>query len=174
MMLIGFTSCKEAPKTDDVVTKNIEVSKAFYEMFNKSDWAGIEKIIDPKFEDHSVMFPNGMVQSRDSMMKNIKMFKEGFPDGKFEILSVAGAGDKVFIEFHYTGTNTGSMMGMPASNKKIDYKGVDLLQMKDGLATHHWDYGDNVTMMVQMGYMPDPTTQMAPPPAAKDSAAAKK
>ena len=73
---------------------------------------------------------------------------------KFEVLNTAASGDLVFVHYRFTGTNSGPLMGMPATGKKVDYTGVDLVRIKDGVATEHWDYGDNITYMKQMGLMP--------------------
>ena len=160
--LTGFMACDQKGKeestetkaTDDGTAKNIELTKGFYTMFEKSDWAGIEKIVAPNMTDHSPMSTPGSAFNRDSLMKYLKMNKEAFPDMKFEILSTAASGDLVFVQYRFTGTNSGPLMGMPATGKKVDYTGVDLVRIKDGVATEHWDYGDNVTYMKQMGMIP--------------------
>lgn len=141
-------------KMDDEVSKNIEKTKSFYPLFEKGDWAAIEKITDPAFKDHNAMTPEGTPSNRDSLMKYLRATHDAFPDLKFEVLHAAGTGDMVFVHYRFTGTNTASFLGMPATNKKVDYMGVDLLKIKDGVAVEHWDYADNITYMRQMGMMP--------------------
>jgi len=159
----GFIACNnpeekegstETKTADDVTAKNIELTKSFYTMFEKSDWAGIEKVVAPNMTEHSPMMPPGSAFNRDSLMKYLKANKEAFPDMKFEVLNTAASGDLVFVQYRFTGTNSGHLMGMPATGKKVDYTGVDLVRIKDGIATEHWDYGDNITYMKQMGLMP--------------------
>jgi predicted SnoaL-like aldol condensation-catalyzing enzyme len=168
-ILLGLVACKnektkdstdtkgelKETKMDDVVQKNIETTRSFYPMFEKGDWAGIEKICAPSFQDHSPMVPPGTASNRDSLMKYLKATREAYPDMKMEVLHAAGTDDMVFVHYHFTGTNTGSFLGMPPTNKKIDYMGVDLLRIKDGQAVEHWDYADNVTYMKQMGMLPE-------------------
>jgi predicted SnoaL-like aldol condensation-catalyzing enzyme len=146
-----------AEKAEDATAKNAEVAKSFYNLFEKGEWAGIEKILGPEIKDHSPMWPGiDTTMSREALIKLLKENKQGFPDMKFEVLHTAADGDYVFVHYHFTGTNTGAMMGTPATNKKVDYTGVDLVRMKDGVAVEHWDYGDNMTFMKQMGMMPEP------------------
>ena len=160
--LAGIVACNQGEKkettdamaSDDGSAKKIERVKSFYPLFEKGDWAGIEKLTSADFTDHSPWFPGGSVSSRDTLMKYLKMNKDAFPDMKIEPLHVAVDGDMVFVHYHFTGTNTAPMMGMPATNKKVDFMGVDLLRIKDSVATEHWDYGDNITYMRQMGMMP--------------------
>jgi predicted ester cyclase len=150
-----------AAKAEETTKKNIEMTKSFYSYFNSGDWAAVEKLIGPELTDHGPMAgPSGTSKlSRDSLMKLIKMNKEAFPDMKFEVLNAAADADLVFIQYRFTGTNTGSMMGQPATNKKVDYTGVDLVRIQDGVAVEHWDYGDNVSFMKQMGMIPEPKQQ---------------
>lgn len=162
---IGIVACKDKDKddkdkpvenkVDDTVKKNIETTKSFYPMWEKGDWAAMEKIVAADFKDHSPMSDPSAPFNRDTLMYYLKMNKEAFPDMKMEVLHAAGADDMVFVHYHFTGTNTGSFMGMPPTNKKVDYMGVDLLKIKDGVAIEHWDYGDNITYMRQMGMMPE-------------------
>ncbi len=163
LLFVSFLACKDkdkgkeegTKKMEDVTSKNMDVAKSFKSMIEKNDWAGIEKIMAPGFSDHSPMNPPGSPFNRDTLMKYLKMNKEAFPDMKFEVQSMAGNNDLVFVQYRFTGTNTGPMMGMPATNKKVDYSGVDLIKIKDGIATEHWDYGDNLSFMKQMGMLPE-------------------
>jgi len=169
--LAGMVACKDKDKDDDkdksgetkmdgAVQKNIETSKSFYTLFEKEDWAAIEKIVSADFKDHSPMADPNAPFNRDTLMHYLKSTKEGFPDMKFEVSHVAGVDDMVFVHYRFTGTNSGPFMGMAATNKKIDYMGVDLLKIKDGMATEHWDYGDNITFMKQMGMMREGQDEM--------------
>ena len=81
----GFIACNpeekegstETKTADDVTAKNIELTKSFYPMFEKSDWAGIEKVVAPNMTDHSPMMPPGSAFNRDSLMKYLKSEQGG-------------------------------------------------------------------------------------------------
>lgn len=54
-----------------------------------------------------------------------------------------------------TGTNTGSFMGMPATDKTIDIQAIDIVHIgEDGLAQEHWGIMDMMSMMQQLGLAP--------------------
>jgi predicted ester cyclase len=53
-----------------------------------------------------------------------------------------------------TGTNSGPMGGMPASNKPVSVDGIDIIVVKDGKAVERWGIFDNMKMMQDMGMMP--------------------
>lgn len=161
---MGMISCKEKEgdktkttdiKNDDTVQKNIETTKSFYPLWEKGDFAAMEKLVAPDFKDHNAMNDPNAPFNRDTLMHYLKANRDAFPDMKIEVLHAAGVDDMVFVHYRFTGTNTGGFMGMPATNKKVDYLGVDLLRIKDGVAVEHWDYADNMTYMKQMGMMPE-------------------
>lgn len=155
---LGLVSCDNAQKETVAEPKNgenkqIQLARSFYPLFEKGDWAGIEKMISSDFTDYNPWALHG-VKGRDSAMIAIKEFKAAFPNLKFDILHTAMDGDRIFVHYHFTASNDGPFMGMPANNRKLDYTGIDLLQVKDSIFTAHWDYGDNITFMKQMGLMP--------------------
>jgi predicted SnoaL-like aldol condensation-catalyzing enzyme len=146
----GTTAETPAKKQEN---KDVETVKSFYPALENGDWPTIEKISAPDFVDHSPWVSPEGVKGRDSLLKALKDYKIGFPNMKYEILHTATDGDLIFVHYRFTGSNDGPMMGMPATNKKLDYMGVDLIRMKEGLVAEHWDYGDNITSMKQMGLM---------------------
>jgi steroid delta-isomerase-like uncharacterized protein len=162
IFIVGIVACNQEKTSPAVIdntamkaeSKKLDMVKSFYPAFQNGDWASIEKMMASDFTDHTAWMPPSGVVGRDTAMKMLKSIKEAFPDMKFEVLHTAADGDMVFVHYHFTGSNDGPMMGMPATNKKVDYTGVDVLQVKDSVVTAHWDYGDNVTYMKQMGLMP--------------------
>jgi predicted ester cyclase len=54
------------------------------------------------------------------------------------------------------GTNTGSLMGMPATGKSIDVLGLHMGRLSDdGRPIEHWVGNDVLLMMQQLGLAPD-------------------
>ena len=61
------------------------------------------------------------------------------------------SGDYLFTLARLTGTTTANPgMGMPP-NKKMDLKSVDVVKVKNGKATDHWQFVDPKEMMEMMG-----------------------
>jgi hypothetical protein len=55
-----------------------------------------------------------------------------------------------------TGTHQGDFMGMPATGKRIEVQLVDIIRFgDDGLAREHWGVFDTMTMMQQLGVIPE-------------------
>jgi predicted ester cyclase len=47
-------------------------------------------------------------------------------------------------------------MGVPATGRPVDVQLVDIVQFRDGVATAHWGVFDAMTMMQQLGAIPEP------------------
>jgi steroid delta-isomerase-like uncharacterized protein len=129
--------------------------KKVYDMFNTGDMSKLSEFVDDNFVEHSPM--PGQKPGLSGLVEAIEMMKKGYPDMKMTIkdITVDCTNNKAAVLYTMTGTNTGEMMGMPPTNKKIEVLGIDYLLFKDGKATEHWGYFDMETMMKQLGMMPE-------------------
>ena len=84
------------------------------------------------------------------------MYQAAFPDLRMSAEDVLPSGDKVVARARATGTHEGEFMGMPATGKRIDVQLVDIIRFSDdGLAREHWGVFDAMTMMQQLGAIPE-------------------
>lgn len=67
-------------------------------------------------------------------------------------------GNKTYISWTISGTNTGEFMGNPATNKKISVPGFSVWSFNsEGKATQEEAYADNLAIFQQLGYSsPEP------------------
>ena len=65
-------------------------------------------------------------------------------------------GDKVAIRARVTGTHKAEFMGIPPTGKSIDFQVVDIVRFgDDGRGHEHWGVSDALTMMQQLGVVPE-------------------
>lgn len=87
-------------------------------------------------------------------------FRSAFSDLKHTVKVVAVNGKQVAAFLHATGTNDGSFMGIPPTNKKISLLTAHIVELNDeGKVVRDDHYSDGLTMMAQLGISPNP---MAP------------
>jgi steroid delta-isomerase-like uncharacterized protein len=155
----------------DAMTTNKDRSRAFVEeVINKGNAAAIDEYITPDFVEHTA--PPGEDSTIAGLRKWVSEMHTGMPDGHVEIVNLWADGDYVIMHTRQTGTNSGPMMGMPATNKKMDVRGVDIIKIKDGKATDHWGYYEEMKMAKQLGMLPDmPMPGTANAPKGADTAA---
>ena len=129
--------------------------KKFYDqVVNQGKIEMIDELIAEDFVEHETL--PGAANDRQSVKDWFMMLKTGFPDIKFEVKDITAQDGKVWALIQITGTNTGQFMGMPATGKKIDVQGFDLVQLKAGKAIAHWGVTQELQMMQQLGMIPMP------------------
>jgi steroid delta-isomerase-like uncharacterized protein len=165
-LLVFVAACKkdEAPAGGDHAAQmkadNIEKYKAVTAIFNGGNWDDLDKYIAADYIEHS---PNpGQKPGLEGLKESFKGFKAAYPDFKFTNNFFVADTDMVVAHFTMTGTNTGPMVGMPATNKAMKIDGVDIVRIKDGKAVEHWGYSEEMKMMMQLGMMPPMDTAPQP------------
>lgn len=75
-----------------------------------------------------------------------------FPDLSFEFFSIAETGaDSAAFEWVMTGTNSGSMNGLPPTGKAVSLQGADFVKFADGKIQSVKGYFDSGTVPRQIG-----------------------
>jgi predicted ester cyclase len=124
-----------------------------YDAFNKGDYSNLGDYIDANLVEHS---PSpGQKPGLAGLEEMMDGLRKGFPDLKFTLNDVIISGDKASALFTFTGTNSGEMMNMKPTGKKVDVQGIDYMYFKNGKCTEHWGYIDTDKWMAQMGYNQD-------------------
>ena len=133
-------------KTDE----NKALLKKFYnEVFNVHDVSKIDSFITPGFVDHNPD-PGHSGKGPDDVKAMFTEMISSIPDVHVSIDFMVAEGDTVVSYVTMSGTNTGPMGNMPATNKSFKINGIDIVVIKDGKATERWGVFDNLSMMMQM------------------------
>lgn len=131
--------------------------KAFYEeVMNSHDVAKFDDFLTEDFVEHEDLTQFGLTNDTAGVKEWMSRLFTAFPDVSVSLEDVATEGDKVWARIRMRGTNTGEMMGMPATGKPIDIQAIDIVAVRDGKAYEHWGVTDNAAMMTQLGLMPAP------------------
>ena len=67
------------------------------------------------------------------------------------------------VRSHLTGTHKGPLLGIPATNKKIDTHGCNVIELRNGKAVRSRLYADNATLFQQLGLLTIPKAMAAKP-----------
>jgi predicted ester cyclase len=81
-------------------------------------------------------------------------FYSGIPDLEHRIEEVIAEGDRVAVRFRLTGTNSGSLMGQPPSEARIDAGALALMQIRSGRVAEIHAAFDRLRLMQQIGALP--------------------
>lgn len=124
-----------------------------YERINAGDVDGFGDVLAGDFVEHEE-FP-GLGHTKEGTKQLFRMMMAGFPDLRFDPEDILASGDKVVVRMSVTGTNKGEFMGIPATGKSVKVQGIDILGFgSDGLVHDHWGVMDMMSMMQQLGVVP--------------------
>jgi len=151
-LLIVF--CGSLLYASDSEEMNMTQMKKFYtEVINKGNIDLMDKLCQKDFVEHEAL--PGVASNLEGVKQFFTMYRAAFPDLKFTVDQMIAKDDKVVTHITITGTQEGEFMGVPASGKKINLKGIDIVRFVDGKAVEHWGVTDTMTMMQQIGAIPD-------------------
>jgi steroid delta-isomerase-like uncharacterized protein len=137
---------------------NTDANKArvqsFYDqVINAHNTATIDSFCTADFVDHNPD-PGRSGKGIDDLKASFKDFFTAYPDVHVKTNFMVAEEDTVVSHVTMTGTNSGALGNMPATNKQISIDGIDIIVVKDGKATERWGEFDNMAMMQQLGMMP--------------------
>ena len=134
-----------------------EENKALYRQFidgmNAKDTSIIDRLMHPIFVDHDL--PPPQAPGAEGMREMMEMFFSAFPDLTATLDLLLAEGDLVTGHMTTSGTHTGEFMGIPATGKKVSFSRVHTVRIADGKAAEHWGVADAMTMMQQLGIIPE-------------------
>jgi steroid delta-isomerase-like uncharacterized protein len=129
------------------------VLRRFYDEVSAGNLGVIDELVADDVVEHDT-FP-GMEPNKEGVKQFFAMFRSAFPDLRMEPHEMLAEGDLVSARVTMTGTHQGEFMGMPPSGKRIEVEGIDIVRVRDGQATEHWGVTDTMTMMQQLGAVPE-------------------
>ncbi|MBN2724849.1 MAG: ester cyclase [Deltaproteobacteria bacterium] len=109
----------------------------------------IYKYHSPEFIDHdSADRPSdnsGFISGVESLFKSFPDFK-AIPE---DIIADQKNG-KIAIRWTAKGTQKGDFLGIPPTNKVIQFKGIEILKIQENLVTERWGEWDAFEILIQI------------------------
>ena len=100
--------------------KNKAILQAAIEMFNQKRLGQIFNIYARECQG---VFPSGSFKGWDGVVSFFNIFNTAFPDFHVDVTSVF-AQDQIFTHYIFTGTNTGTLAGFPATGRTVRVPGL--------------------------------------------------
>jgi steroid delta-isomerase-like uncharacterized protein len=120
----------------------------WYEAFNTKNPALIDQIMSASWED--IPPAPDQAPGREGAKQILAELATAFPDLRLTIKDVMQDGDKVIVRAEMTGTQTGTFMGAPPTNRKIAIQVVDIHQFENGKVIRSWHTEDWMTARRQL------------------------
>jgi steroid delta-isomerase-like uncharacterized protein len=125
-----------------------------YELINEGDIDGFGELLAEGFVEHEEL--PGLTPTKAGVMELFRAYRAAFPDLHMDAVDIIASGDKTVARVTASGTQNGEFMGMPPSGKSIEVQMIDIMRFDDaGLVSEHWGVMDMLSMLEQLGAIPD-------------------
>jgi steroid delta-isomerase-like uncharacterized protein len=145
-------------RTGGMQVAGTQIIERFYgEVLGGGKLELIDELAADDIVDHEEGLP-GQPSGKDGVRFFVNALREAFPDVRADIDVTLSDGNLEAAHGTVTGTHQGEFMGIPATNKSVEFEVVDILRVEDGKAVEHWGLTDVMALMQQIGAMPEPAS----------------
>jgi steroid delta-isomerase-like uncharacterized protein len=135
-----------------------ELLDHYVERYNEGD---LEAVMDLYAEDAVQLMPDGIFKGRAAIRDRLAQELKGFTDVHHTVESFVEQGDSFADEWIFRGTHTAPFplrdgTELPPTGKRIEIRGMELVQVREGKIVVDNLYYDNVASMIQLGLFPEP------------------
>jgi len=132
------------------VHRDIEgrVREFWQQAFNGRNLELIDDFTAPEFVNRNAL--PGTPAGPEGHRQVVERLWEAFPDAHFEILHLARDGDTVICIGTMSGTHEGTLLGVPATGRKVEWRQCHLYRFDDsGRAVEHDAIRDDASLLRQ-------------------------
>jgi steroid delta-isomerase-like uncharacterized protein len=118
---------------------------------NAGDGAAFQALFAGDFIHHD---PG--IRDLSGFLHFLGMVHAGVPDGHTTIEDMVAEGDRVSKRWTLRGTQTGELLGVPPTNKRVALHGMSIYRVEGGLVKEIWWVTDTLGLLQQLGAIPEP------------------
>ena len=128
--------------------ENKALIEEFVNLLNRGDLQTAGEYCSPDYLYHG---PGGLELEGTEGFKLVAAgYYSAFPDFHMTIEDIFGEGDRVVSRYEGSGTHKGEIMGIPATGKKVSFKGTIISRIENGKFVEDWDSFDTLGLMRQL------------------------
>jgi predicted ester cyclase len=144
------------------VEHNKAVSRRWIEVFNERDDAGEADVRGSGYVAYAPASLEPEPLDSEAWTRFLGGFVRGFPDLRLTVENAVGEGDLVAQRVRFEGTHTGEFQGLPPTQRKVSFSGLELNRFVDGRVAEHWFQLDALTLLQELGLVVVPGPRLLP------------
>ena len=131
------------------------VAREGIESYNAGDFDRLRSLLADDFYEEELATQRRL-EGAEARIQAAQAWKRAFPDERGTITGVYTSGDTVAIEVTWEGTHSGPIttpdgQELPASNKRVAVKSVQIIEVEDGRMKALRHYFDLMTLLQEIG-----------------------
>lgn len=128
--------------------RNIALCTGIREAINYHDLSRIDEVMAPDFQDHHPGIGAG-VSDREHYKQALRYVHETL-DMKAEVLFTLAKPPYVVTRVKLTGTHIGPFMGIPATQRKVEWSTIEIYRADNGQLKERWALDDMAGLLKQL------------------------
>ena len=154
----GRSAQQSHDRGSDKVRENEMVVNAFMaDVLNAHHGADAAKYLTPDMAWHGGTV--GTVAGRDNVTGLMTTVVTSIPDLHAATQDIFGQGDEVVVRLIVSGTQTGPLLGIPATGRHVQWDATDLYRLRDGKIAEEWAAEDFTAFLNDTGTYKAPWIQ---------------
>ena len=146
----GQTAALSADRGSGEVRANEKVVEAFMQdVLDGHHGADATKYLTADMQWHSGTV--GTVAGRDNVAGLMTTVVTSIPDLHAAVQDIFGQGDEVVVRLVVTGTQTGPLLGIPATGRHVQWDATDLYRLSGGKIAEEWAAEDYTAFLADTG-----------------------
>ena len=130
-----------------------DVARAAFDAVSRRDPDGIVATGTPEYVDDFVAI--GEIRGHDAVRAFFRQLFAAFPDFTMAVDRIVADDTAAVVQWHVTGTFTGGpFQGILPTGRRVELRGVDVMEIADGLVQHNTIYYDGAGFARQIGLLP--------------------
>jgi predicted ester cyclase len=123
------------------------------EVWNGHDLDAIDGLVSPGYVNHAASTEE---YRRGGARRAVEWLLSVFPDHRFDVEDAAADGQTVALRGTMVATHEGELEGVAPTGKRVLAQQSHWFRVVDGKLAEHWAVRDDLSMLQQLGIMPDP------------------
>ena len=133
-----------------------ELLDHYVERYNAGD---LDAVIDLYAEDAVQIMPDGIFEGRSAIRERLTREYGGLTEFDWKVTSFVEQGDLFADEWTFVAKHTGTFelpdgTKLPATGRRVEVRGMELVKMRDGKIVVDNLYYDNLAILAQLGLVP--------------------
>jgi predicted ester cyclase len=122
------------------VAIDVLIERFYGELWNRWDDSAVEDTLSPGFNFRGSLGQE--TTGRQGWRRYRDLIREGSADFHNEIVDLVSDGTRAAARLCFTGTHTGPLLGLPATQRRLEYAGAAFFAADEQWLTSAWVLGD--------------------------------
>jgi len=135
---------------------NKAIARRFIQVWGNGSLDVIEELAAPSLVVRYPTIPQ-VIKSNREFRHLLAGFRSAFPDAALQVNEEIAEGEKVVIRWSFSGTHKGALMGIPPTDKKVNWTGITIYRIVDGKVAEEQGEEDFAGLLRQLGLVRQPS-----------------